>query len=966
MTVETCGPYTIVNEIGSSDGSTSYLARGPEGEVALNVFTETDPEVARKRIELQKTAAALSRHVARVLQHGSCEGGEWYSTPAHRRSVEKLLEGRVALSKIWILEILRAITGGALAFKKSSGRAHGNLQPYNILLSGSETIKEAEIVIKDPSLDAAETEPRDLKAIGLTLYQLVRRREVDQESIILPLELSPEWKSVFGKEAGAWLALCNRLLDSNLSTESYNLEQLDRDLVALLPKPPVSKKQLVAVGVVLACAVLVAVIISWRSRYAKIEIATNLPGAAATLSSRGKVLKTFVLRDKPVAIKLRKGRYELRAVYTNGVYQGALTANTSVDLQRPASVTLTFGFGTLRIEGVFVTANGVTNILSSADLKVEPGKQIKYPIVAPGYRPDAAEETLAAGETKRVVRRLERMAANEVRIDIQTTPKALMVEIRGAPGVTREVSPVTTALAAGRYTVSVQFRGEMKTTNVELTAEKAFTDANALHVDFEATELTIVARNEKGIINDAVVTWRDGTNVDSWPAGASRLFPNGKEFTFVANARGHDPATNRFLLDRASMTRTQLLNTILGIVDVRSDPPNGVSFGTNTTQREWATPKRLDLVPGDYTFYATHEDLGTVTWRGTIVRGTTNIVLQYPYGAVRLFANLTNITNIAVSHLLNTNFRPMHSISVLPVGTNRVTAIYVGAGLTNVSDLFVEQSPVGNPRPYQIKFDYATVIFTTNSLPGISVEYDRDGQTIPVGEIRQGEPLTDIAPLGIARTYRFRTSGTQPKTNLQIVKIQSRVMNVTAELQRKFVIPELDMEFIWVEKMPGYVGRTEVTQSQYQKVARKNPSQHPGSMNPVDSVSWTNAWEFCQLLSQHKPAESGFKYTLPTRSQWLAFAADAATNRALAVISFGMTRATTEPVASKPPNQHGLYDVCGNVWEWTAEKLLMGSSFTNAMYKIFQQVTGNPDELQQHDVGFRVILTPGPGLAKNP
>jgi formylglycine-generating enzyme required for sulfatase activity len=246
------------------------------------------------------------------------------------------------------------------------------------------------------------------------------------------------------------------------------------------------------------------------------------------------------------------------------------------------------------------------------------------------------------------------------------------------------------------------------------------------------------------------------------------------------------------------------------------------------------------------------------------------------------------------------------------------------------------------------------------------VEYDRDGLTIPVGEIRQGETLADIAPLGIARTYRFRTSGPQAKTNLQIVKIESRAINVTAELQRKFVIPELDMEFIWVEKLPGYVGRTEVTQSQYQKVTRKNPSQHPGNMNPVDSVSWTNAWEFCQLLSQHKPAESGFKYTLPTRSQWLAFAADATTNRALAVISFGMTRATTEPVASKSPNQHGLYDVCGNVWEWTAEKLLMGSSFTKAMYSVSQSVSGNPDDVHQEDVGFRVILIAVPGLAKNP
>ena len=66
---------------------------------------------------------------------------------------------------------------------------------------------------------------------------------------------------------------------------------------------------------------------------------------------------------------------------------------------------------------------------------------------------------------------------------------------------------------------------------------------------------------------------------------------------------------------------------------------------------------------------------------------------------------------------------------------------------------------------------------------------------------------------------------------------------------------------------PFYLGVTEVTQEQYQEVMVKNPSKFKGPQNPVETVSWDHAVEFCRKLSAI-PAEktAGHVYRLPTEA----------------------------------------------------------------------------------------------------
>ena len=122
------------------------------------------------------------------------------------------------------------------------------------------------------------------------------------------------------------------------------------------------------------------------------------------------------------------------------------------------------------------------------------------------------------------------------------------------------------------------------------------------------------------------------------------------------------------------------------------------------------------------------------------------------------------------------------------------------------------------------------------------------------------------------------------------------------------------------------IGETEVTQALWQAVMGSNPSYFTGDLNrPVECVSWNN----CQIFISKLNELTGKTFRLPTEAEWEYAARGgncsqdykyAGSNDVGEVAWYsGNSSSKTHPVATKAPNELGLYDMSGNVWEWVQE-----------------------------------------------
>ncbi|MFB3891174.1 MAG: formylglycine-generating enzyme family protein [Phycisphaerae bacterium] len=123
---------------------------------------------------------------------------------------------------------------------------------------------------------------------------------------------------------------------------------------------------------------------------------------------------------------------------------------------------------------------------------------------------------------------------------------------------------------------------------------------------------------------------------------------------------------------------------------------------------------------------------------------------------------------------------------------------------------------------------------------------------------------------------------------------------------------------------PFYMSACEVTQEQYERVTGVNPSRFKGPKNPVETVNWDDAVEFCRKFSR----KTGMTARIPTEAQWeYACRAGSATRFCYGDdrenLHFGdyawygpNSGGSTHPVAQKKPNAWGFYDMHGNVLEW--------------------------------------------------
>ena len=308
----------------------------------------------------------------------------------------------------------------------------------------------------------------------------------------------------------------------------------------------------------------------------------------------------------------------------------------------------------------------------------------------------------------------------------------------------------------------------------------------------------------------------------------------------------------------------------------------------------------------------------------------------------------------------------------------------------------------------------------TEDLNGLLRRYFDDANEVGVVRVRAGEGLRQLGVLQqllvvqVFDQYRHhiqlveppKTRGFQLAEEVELVMVRVPgghfLMGSPEGEGYSFEKPqhEVAVEEFWMGQFP-------ITQAQYEAVMERNPATlRLGSNHPVETVSWYNAVEFCQRLSELIKQE----FRLPSEAEW-EYACRAGTTTPF---HFGPTittdlanyrgtdwdyggqiysgsygpgprgifREQTTPVGLLPPNAFGLYDMHGNVWEWcadhyhdsyegaptnstpwlsgneTANRVLRGGSWVNppADCRSAYRSSTSPDN-RDSNIGFRVVCS---------
>lgn len=184
-----------------------------------------------------------------------------------------------------------------------------------------------------------------------------------------------------------------------------------------------------------------------------------------------------------------------------------------------------------------------------------------------------------------------------------------------------------------------------------------------------------------------------------------------------------------------------------------------------------------------------------------------------------------------------------------------------------------------------------------------------------------------------------------------------------------------------------YISEVQITQKIWSLVMNNNPSEGEGAHFPVYNISWYDCQQFINKLNEI----TGLKFRLPTESEWEysarggrygkvnGFKYSGGNDLFEVLWSLENSGNQVHPVASKRPNELGLYDISGNLWEWCSDwygeypkeyltnpigpktgdkRVCRGGSFANKGRdcRISKRESEFPDE-KSTDIGFRLALS---------
>jgi formylglycine-generating enzyme required for sulfatase activity len=353
----------------------------------------------------------------------------------------------------------------------------------------------------------------------------------------------------------------------------------------------------------------------------------------------------------------------------------------------------------------------------------------------------------------------------------------------------------------------------------------------------------------------------------------------------------------------------------------------------------------------------------------TLPAGLTQLnFLRLPDNKLTSFTVPAGLTNLASLFLQNNQLTNivfsagMKQLAQIDLRSNNLTSVILPPDMTNLTSVLVDGNPLITmvlPEPMAIKLsDFVTSL----QNQGVNVfTYPLTSQLIRTRLLVGAFQFALSGPPGV---YTVLTSTNLVGWNAMLtitntlgkIVVTDSTANLSPQKFYRTVIQPPNMVFVspntftlgsptnevghqsdespqtivtlshgfWIAKFP-------VTQRDYLAVMGSNPSSFPGDLNrPVESVSWFDATNYCDKLTQQDLAAGripqGSHYRLPTEAEWECSARAGTSTRfyfgddATSLTNFAWYSANsgfgTHPVGLKQPNAWGLYDIGGDVWEW--------------------------------------------------
>lgn len=328
----------------------------------------------------------------------------------------------------------------------------------------------------------------------------------------------------------------------------------------------------------------------------------------------------------------------------------------------------------------------------------------------------------------------------------------------------------------------------------------------------------------------------------------------------------------------------------------------------------------------------------TITLKPTPIYGSLDIISEPMYANVTINGKSYGDTPLSIDPILIGTYDVLISKQGCASVTKRVT-ITEGASTTvevtlpQGREMTIRSDAAGD----EVYLDGAkigvTPLATNLSFGSHVIELRRSGKSVQeeVNVTASGSEKEILLIFGLMPRWSSSVTSQQKavlrKLIAGMVKVEGGTFTMGATSEQGSQADSDEKPTHQVTLSDYMIGKTEVTQEQWEAVMGSNPSRYKGSNLPVESVSWNECQEFIKKLN----SLTGLSFRLPTEAEWEYAARGGAKSRGYKYsgsndidavawcYSKDSNSSKTHTVATKQANELGLYDMSGNVYEWCSD-----------------------------------------------